>query len=304
MQIPCPLQQTAAMTVKEPQLPQSAPGRKYLLLLLVFLVLSFGCKQPTGKEPDKETEYTYQSINDYDIPLLPSPAEQLGYARSSFADGQEQRSALKAVGLFHPDDRYHAGLASLELAYLTLGPDYRLAERQQYRQAIQSYLGILDIFPDQPEINAKALWYLGWIYCDLLREKTQGISFYQRIVRHYPKERLSLLPPAPWLSIHFSDSEQGHQPYYPKSSLLWSDIARLEIIRHSSDFNEADNSFTALHQTHGHTPILFLALKLMVQNHGLNNKILVQAKQFLGDGDVPSFQKDDLRLILSTLGKR
>lgn len=271
------------------------------MLLVATLFLLAACKPPVGSEPQSEKSFTYLVIDTYQIPELTTPEEQLTYARSSFEDPEEKNAALKAVTVLHPKDRLHGGLAALELAFFNLGEDFRLANSHHCSLAAKNYLEIIHEYADLPEICAKAYWYLGWISCDLLGKRELGIAYYLKIIQQYPHEPLSPLPPAPWLSINHEDIVQKHQSFYLFS---WADLARLEIIRHTTDKELAWHSFRAIRQQKAIGGIDGAALRILVANHGLDPKSNQLIREYLRSDSVGSILKNDLLLLLSSSYRR
>ncbi len=165
--------------------------------------------------------------------------------------------------------------------------------------AVSGYLAVFREYADFPEIAAKSLWYLGWISCDLLHKKDEGLEYFQKIVDRYPEEILNFLPPAPWLTIRPSEENQEHPPYYPKSALSWAAIAHLEIIRHTASHEEAWRSFSAIDEKHGNDSFTGLALKTLITTHGFDKRAELQVRKYLADNSADQALRDDLLLALA-----
>ena len=268
-----------------------------LPFLLVFLT---ACKPPVETEQQPEKSFTYLVIDNYQIPELTTPEEQLIYAGSAFENPDEKSAALKAVSIKYPDDRHHSGLAALELAFLQLGDDFRLADKHQCSRAAANYLEIIKDYRDFPGICAKALWYLGWISSDLRGETELGISYYLKIIRQYPDEQIGPLVPAPWLSIYLEEVVQKYPPFYSKAPLSWADLAHLEIIRHSTDINQAWHSYRAIRQRNPIGGIDGSALKILAGKHGITQEISQLIGEYLRSDAVDAILKNDLHSLLST----
>ncbi len=269
------------------------------VFLPLILFIAAGCDSPPVSGLNGETKMSYLTVAGYRIPKLSSPEEQLAYARSSFDDQKEQDAALQAVNMIYPDDRLQNGLAALERAYLQLGQDYRLAERRQYTLALQEYNSIREQYADLAEIAAKAVWYMGWVSCDLLQDCQQGISYYQDIIDRYPTQQLDSIPFTPWLSIYLDDGDTGLQYMYAKSGLTWAIIAHLEIIRYSTDPDLAWNHYLAVRQDNPAGLLSGKALELLVSRHGLDPRSEKLIDQYLLDEDADEVLKKDLLLQLS-----
>jgi hypothetical protein len=267
--------------------------------ILITLLLMTSCRSSLVEREGPADTSDYQVIDSVHVPVLATPAEQLAYARSTFEIAGEKAAALKAVKVIHPMARLHAGIAALELAYLRLGDDYRLADARQAGLAEGEFLAILAEFADLPEIAAKALWYLGWISCDLRKDNSQGIDYYLQLVRTYPAEKMSLLPPAPWLTIRLTGAEKDHQPFYPRSKLAWADIARLEIIRHTADHDQAWAAMRAIKENAPDALFLGTALKVLLTGHGLTPVSEQLAMEYLANPQADTHLKSDLALALS-----
>jgi len=266
--------------------------------LLLLLLLFAACRPSTVEKESTESTYQFMDIDTFHIPILATPEKQLAYARSTFAESAEKVAALKAIKLMYPNDRQTSGMAAMELAFLQLGDDYRFAGEHQCTLAVKNYLAILDEYSDLPEVAAKVLWYLGWISCDLLDDRKTGMAYYQRIVDRYPEERLTFLPPAPWLTILFEDGKEP-QAQYPKSALLWADLARLEIIRNTTDDKRAYHSFSALLQGTSKDRFGGLALKILVTRHGFTPESEQLVKNYLSSPTADEVLKKDLYLAMS-----
>ena len=153
-------------------------------------------------------------------------------------------------------------------------------------------------YPDLPAIAAKALWYLGWISCDLESDNQQGIHWYQRLIALYPDEKLSFVVPAPWLTIRPADPDLKQHIAYPKTVLTWADIAHLEIIRHAASRDQAWQSFAAIKARAGEV-FAATALKVLVERHGFDAKSERLAREYLAKPGADTILKNDLLLALS-----
>ncbi len=271
-------------------------GRVSLLLVLCLLA---ACQSGSGPEQGTDRQQHFLVIDTFPIPVLATPEDQLAYARATFEEIEEKSAALQAIRVMHPIARLHAATAELELAYLELGADYRLADAHKSALATRKYRAILREYSDFPGIAAKSLWYLGWIACDLHQNKDEGLEYYQEIVDKYPQELVNFLPPAPWLTIRPTDESKEHQPYYRKSALSWASIAQLEIIRHTASEEKAWRSFSAIGEKHGNDGFTGLALKTLIASHGFGGSAELQARKYLADNTADKALQDDLHFALA-----
>jgi len=265
---------------------------RLLGMVVALFLLSLPATAATGDFPRTLL------VDGRQLPIFATAEEQLSYARSTFDEAEEKAAALKAIEAIHPSAREQAGMAALELAFLALGDDYRLVDKNQYLLASSSYLGILEKYPDLPAIAAKALWYLGWISCDLAADTQQGIRWYQRLIALFPDEKLSIVAPVPWLTIRPADPDVPQHVDYPKTILTWADIAHLEIIRHAASRDRAWQSFEAIEARAGEV-FAAAALKVLVERYGFDDKSERLVREFLAKPGVDTNLKNDLLLALS-----
>ncbi|MBU1566485.1 MAG: hypothetical protein KJ630_12770 [Proteobacteria bacterium] len=274
--------------------------RNNLSLLLVLLLL-VACRSDAEHNQRTDRQPHFLDINTFRIPVLATPEDQLSYARADFEEIEEKSAALQAIKVVHPISRLHAAMADLDLAYLQLGADYRLANDRQCAQAREKYLAILQDYSDYPDIVAKSLWYLGWIACDLCHDKHQGLTYFKEIIDKYHQEIVNFLHPAPWLTIRPTDDGKKHRPSYPKSALTWAAIAHLEIIRHTASQEEAWHSFSAIAEKYGNDDFKGLALKTLIAAHGFSERAEREVRKYLTEGTADKALKDDLHLALANL---
>lgn len=270
-----------------------------LLFVLVLLPLA-ACQTSPVTEGTDDNASRSLLIDGYRVPIFATADEQLTYARFSFDEPPEKSAALKALETVHPNARQHAALAALELAFLELGDDYRLANANQCSLAKKRYLKLLEDYSDLPAISAKALWYLGWISSDLEHDEQLGMAYYRRLIAAYPDEILSFLSPAPWLTIGPAVPDAVPPSAYPKSALTWAGIAHLEIIRNGSDRDQAWQSFTAIQHMGAGDLFAAQALKILVEKHGFEPRSEQLARAYLDNPGADAALKNDLHLALSS----
>jgi len=281
--------------------PSPGPiGHIFLTLLLGLALLVTGCSPPPAEEQITGSDHPFREIDQRAIPELPTAAEQLAYALSRFTDLTEQRAALKAVATLHPKDRRATGLAALELAYLELGEDYRLAGPEHIERARQYYQRILSAYPELAEVAARAHWYLGWIATELETDAAPGLVHYQELINRFPEEKLSLPEPAPWLTIDLIDDNDLQRSTPPQLPVTWADLARLEIVRHSTDRQRSWQHLLTLTEPGSMPQILTRALTVMVEQHGISCEIDKRILSALERMDLDELQRSDLQALLAS----
>jgi len=200
-----------------------------------------------GREPAASDVPRSIIRNGYKIQLFSSPEEQLRHARAWFSDPLQKRAALEVLIDSFPDAGKVRAEAELELAYLTLGSDYRFATPAQCRAAISQYKQILSDFSDLPFICAKANWYIGWILADLLHERRNAAAYFQTVIDQYPDTALNLKPPVPWVSLVLPQIADRPQAVYERPTYYWGSIALLELVRISEAEADKWSAFQKLY---------------------------------------------------------
>jgi hypothetical protein len=268
-----------------------------LLLSLLLLVSTFtGCERSPPTEDSAAEKIPVASIPGLTAPAPDSPEKLLSYAHSATSDA-EKKTALQAMRILFPASRTSIGLAELELAYLQLGPDYRVATRQQCELAVLQYESIAAEFSDIPEISLKALWYLGWIVSDLLHDREKGITYYQEITACPMSASLQFSTPVPWLSVKPEQSRKSHAPFVKASSLNWADLAHLEIIRNTTDPKTALSSLKTLFSVKPAGLVTGLGIKAALLRHDTGEDIDHMRKEFLARSDAGSQLVKDLAAL-------
>ncbi len=249
----------------------------YLLLLSVFT----GCSESSVDELLSRKEQSFIEVGETKVPVFTTAVEQLNYTRSWFADIQEKRAALQAFSQLFPQERKMKGVAALDLAYLQLGNDFRFAPEHSCFAAIKDYRIILSEYKDIDEISAKALWYIGWIYTNLLNKKEKGLTTFAELVEMYPEENVSLLPPAPWVSIIYEADESINTALYNRPVNHWAALALLEIVKHSGNGEEAWNAFEVLWLNYRQDKATGFALKAILKRRSHTAEALERARQYM-----------------------
>lgn len=225
--------------------------RSSLVYLTVLSVIFGSASCYAGSLPDSKAPFSNSNPktvvrNGYTIEIFETAQDQLRYARAWFSDPLEKQAALEVLIAQYPQPADVRAEAELELAYLALGGDYRFAGERACRNALRQYERIAAQFSDLPDIAAKAHWYMGWIYADLLRQKKDALAHYHIIVARYPDAVLKLEPPVPWVSLVLPRNADRPPAVYESPVYPWRSMALLEIIRNSDDDEEKWTAFERL----------------------------------------------------------
>lgn len=239
-------------------------ARLAALVCLVLLPFFPGCESPSDNGALPRPELPVVSVAGYQVPQFPTTGGQLNYAKSSFTDAGEKKAALAAVCMLFPGNREACGRADLALAYMYLGHDYRFATRPMMLAAIDGFRRILTTYQDLPEIQAKAHWYLGWIYCDLMGEARKGLVYFRSLVRDYPGLPVELSSPVPWVSLVFPPQPTATPSKTPPPKKHWAGLALLEIIKSTQDREEAYGAFEILMRRYPSDPAVLFAARHML----------------------------------------
>ncbi len=250
-------------------------------LLYVFLL---GCSDPVQQESTPRTrnnELFY--LYGYGVPVLGSAKEQLNYALSRFSELEERKAALEAVGKLFPKARIERAEAELELAYLSLGDDFRMASESSCRQAISKYESILREFPDLSPVCAKARWYIAWIYMDLLHDKRRGIENYKRVVAEYPHEGFLPSPRLHWQEIFARQARRETTFLLAKEQ--WAALALLELARNLNDPKEKIQAVEQLMSYYPASRAVVYGLMILLERHPVSQQAIEMAKEYLASGN-------------------
>lgn len=257
-------------------------------LLLVVVLLSgcaclIQCKGGQGGGARATAPTPRTVVRDgFTIEILDTPEAQLRSALARFSDPREKNASLEVVIEQFPHAREVRAAAEMELAYLTLGSDYRFATPAQCRKAIQAYRRILMDHADLPAVCAKANWYIGWILADLLHQRHEAATCFESIVDNYPDAKLSLRPPVPWVSLVLPQSEDRPQTVYDRPTRFWGSLALLELIRLSEADADKWNAFRRLYARYPRSLATATALReLLMGSPPLARKIVPYARNHL-----------------------
>jgi hypothetical protein len=268
--------------------------RQYLLsfLAIFFFLILTGCDNSSTPLVAARKTLPTTIISGFQIPVFSSPDEQLNYTQSWFDSQDEKKASLLAVARLFPDATGQRAAAALDLSYQLLGQDYRLAASEICLEAIKNYREIIEEFQDLPEICAKAYWYMGWIFCDLLKDKKQGIEMYQIVVIHYPEMKLNRSPAVPWITIVAPIDNTDNQSH-STTSQFWADIALVEIIRNAEETDTVRKAFSHLWAGHRNSQNIGVALRLLLQRQDLDQETIPFAQEYLQEKTAnPSLQND------------
>ncbi len=275
--------------------PFIARGRIGLLLLCLLMA---GCGGE-ARQPVAETEAaTTTNVAGFAIPLFPTATEQLNYAKSLSANPLERSAALNLIIGRFPDDRQELGETRLELAYLHLGSDFRLAGEQAYHRALTAYEAVARQFSDLPAIRAKAYWYMAWIYTDLLEDKSKGLALYALLAEKHPQDSFSRIFPVPWLKLVFPDPNIGPYTADDRHSHSWAGLALLEIVRNADDPETQTQAFQKLWREHRHSLTTGYALKAILRNRTRMEPIAPIVEAYVKDNTVNAALNHDLLALL------
>ncbi len=229
--------------------------------LLLVCQVCLGCTERPSKTQADVEPTRHLDTGGFSIPVFSSAMEQLNYAKTLSFNPAEKRAALKVLIDRFSDDRARIGEAKLELAYMHLGDDFRLAPPAACRQALAAYESIAGAFADLPAVRAKAYWYMGWIYTDLLKENKRGLAIYSLLAEKYPEDRFSRISPVPWLKMIFPNPKTKPYTADDEHTHSWAGLALLEIVRNATDDGERQGAFEKLWQEHRNSLTTGYALK-------------------------------------------
>ncbi len=283
----------AAFSRAVPRCPQLV-----LISLLVMLPLA-GCNMqpPDAREPtDAPVAIT---VSGFSVPVFATADEQLSYAKSLSANPREKSAALNLVIGRFPNDRRHIGETRLELAYLFLGSDYRLADVRACERALAAYEAIAGEFSDLPAIRAKAYWYMAWIYTDLLEDRPRGLTLYALLAEKFPEDSFSRIAPVPWLKLVFPNPEIKPYTADDRRTHSWAGLALLEIVRNAPDRHTQQQAFETLWLEHRHSLTTGYALKSLLDNQPPDERMASIVTEYINGNTTNSALNSDLLASLT-----
>lgn len=272
-------------------------------IVLAFTVFCWvGCDSRTDTQPavpDKKVGAIL--FEGFTIPNFPSASEQLAYAKSRVANPLEKAAALKLVIEHFPYELELCAQAKLELAYLEMGVDFRLADAETYRLTLPKYEKIIDDYSQLKDICAQAYWYMGWIYIDLLEDTTKGISMYRRVVENYPNEQRIAESTVPWLTLVYPDTPRKKTlAIYDRQTYSWAELALLEIARNSPDIEERHEAFMQLWSRDPVSLSTGHALLALLKSEIQDNQIVAISRAYILHNTPNIVLDEDIRWALST----
>lgn len=303
----CQQPKAPAMNIEyHPHRSKGPPAKILKPLTAVWIILCLTTLQ--CNEPPLESTQTHRAApqpvvyDDSSILLFPTAEEQLNYAQQFPSDSRKRRAALEVLIQNFDTPTSIRAEAELELAYWTLGADHRFAGEEACRMALDKYRRIIAHYPDLAAVCAKAHWYMGWIYADLLKRKPAAIEHYQTIVQHYPETRLNLEPPVPWVSLVLPQTRNQIPTAYERPTYRWGSIALLEIIRNSDLEEEKWQAFETLWSDYNTSLAMGYALRDLL--HGpppLYDKAVGYAESYLAAKHLSRPLAEDIKTALQTL---
>jgi len=254
----------------------------FQLLTVLFLacVMVSSCRQKNPRETViKEIARETVSIKGFEIPRFKSATRQLEYARSSFTSVNEQKAALEAVVKLFPHSREKVAEALLDLVYFGLGDDYRLASKELCEETLTQLQNLIREYNEIHQVCAKAQWYIGWIYTDLLRKPSMGLAAYRKVVSCYPTEVFYISSSFGSALFNYSKIGTGLEETMEKH--WWGALALLEIFRHSDGYEEKLNITSELVSRYPSDLATGYALLDMVSSHTPSTKIEQFARRYI-----------------------
>lgn len=272
----------------------------------LLLLLCGGC-QPEAPRKLASNTTSIQKIefNGYMIPLFSTAAEQLGYTRSRIADINEKEAALELVLNRFAQDTHTCALARLDLAYLILGVDYRLADPDACRRALAQYHQITRTYTGLPGVCAKAYWYMGWIYTDLLSDKNRGLAMYRQVIDRYASELITIESPVPWLRFVYPQRIEKTVSTHKRQHYTWANLALLEVVKTNDDPTQCHSALMTLWSRKPTGPAFGLALLSALQADNFNNDETVAhiAREYIQQNSTNRALIRDIKAVLAQSGR-
>jgi hypothetical protein len=269
--------------------------------ILLLAVLLISCSEVPSENSEADEKQPFIDIDGRRVPTFITAEEQLNYTRSWFAETDDKKAALRALVRLYPEKRQYCALAELDLAYLELGTDYRFAPEHAAFAAIKAYKDVLRNYAEFPHIQAKAYWYIAWIYADLLHDMHKGLEYYHRLAQSFPDEQVALLPSAPWVSIIYPDEEAIGKALYSPPGNYWAALALVEIIRYNENDEVAWKSMQSLWQNYRETVSVGFGLRLILARRCQVDEALVLAREFLEKDFSNVYLLGDIQQLINAL---
>ncbi len=269
------------------------------VFLCLYLICNPGCREkPDGPAGKQRNVQTVEKMG-YDIPVFATASGQLNYARTLVSKPAEKSAALEVLIDRFPGDREKTGEARLELAYMLLGYDFRLADQTACNKALYAYKDIAREFKDTPSVFTKAHWYMGWIHTDLLNDKHQGVALYLTLAEQYPEYSFSRISPVPWLELIFPHPNTKPYTAEDKQFHFWADLALLEIVKNADDDEKRMAAFNKLWEMHPESLAAGYALKEILQHSPSPQKMAHVVNAYIQLNKANPELNRDLELLIS-----
>lgn len=251
----------------------------YIIVILFFFLPLLGCGGNSTDSAENGGGQAFVEINSIQVPIFSSAGEQLNYTRSWFSESNTKRAALEAFIQLYPEEEKFCGIASLDLAYLQLGPDYRFSQKYEAFAAIKEFKKITSVYSDYNAIMAKAYWYIGWIYSDIIKDNQKAENYFRKVAADYPEEQIFLLPPAPWVSIIYQpDHDITSQNKTPSN--YWAALALLEIVK-LNEGEKAWRPFLQLWEKYRETASAGIGLLVILKKRVHMDKTIAYAMEYM-----------------------
>ncbi len=248
-----------------------------------------------GDEKNKETIRTILFEN-VSLPVYDSAQEQIAYAYSLPTGSEAQKNGFRFVAERFSANRSVCAQALLQVAYLELGADYRLADDETCRRGLKRYAEIARIYADLPVARAKALWYMAWIHTDLLGEIDQGLRLYRQLVAEYAEGMPRPEEPTPQVSFIYPEARKQAEGGIHASS--WPALAQLEIIKNDQDRDKQIQALDQLLAREPNSQAAGLSLLFLLKNQAGDEKIIRPARTFIQGKNVSPTLAGDIHKVL------
>ncbi len=284
---------------------QGIVSRYSLFIFCVTLLVPLAACRQQSTVTDKSNRelprlLRYQKIS---LPVFDSAREQLAYAYSLPTGSERQKKAFRFVAEHFPEDRLICGRALLQSAYLELGEDYRLSDRDSRRRALFSYMEIAGEYDDIGAVRAKALWYMGWIHSDLLGERERGLALYRLLAEEFGTETPPRPEePTPLVSFVYPQARNNDANGEPPPS--WPALALLEIIKNEAEMKDRLRAMNRLLALEAGGRAAGLGLLHLLRGNADNKALRAAARDYLAGKNINPALASDIRAILNNYQKK
>ncbi len=283
------------------------PGSRMRLLLACLLlpILIFaGCRPEADREPAaRDTTVTGVRFMGQQLETFATADAQLAWVLSLQGEPTRRTAGLHYILDHFPDDRRVCGRAALEIAYLALGPDHRLASPSRCREALALLDGVLHRYGDLPAVAARGLWYKGWLLTDLLHEDASGLGLLHELVNRFPDTPMD----RPRFVFHYRPAipvQRGADHLLIDTSVRWADLALLFIVERTRDGQQRQAALEQLLQRGPCPRIAGLAILHCLKHPPVSNKLLDIAHRYLDRPQADKFLRRDIGRRLRHMEER